>query len=67
MEEKLVMVGDGGRWPSCYWRVDVVRAREKISKSERNEPQLMFELVEYDARRCQAARLESCLCKDVED
>jgi hypothetical protein len=32
MEEKLVMMGDGGRWPWYYCRVDVLRAREWMSR-----------------------------------
>jgi hypothetical protein len=35
MEEKLVMMGDGGHWPSCYRRVDmrcnVAQAAEVVS------------------------------------
>jgi hypothetical protein len=30
MEEKLVMMGDGGHGPSCYCRVDVLVASDKL-------------------------------------
>jgi hypothetical protein len=66
MEEKLVMMGDGGRWPWYYCRVDVLRAREWMSRLNDEHSEVTYWIIEYDARRCRAARLRSCLREVVE-
>jgi hypothetical protein len=58
MEEKLVMMGDGGRGPSCYCRVDVLVASDKLFWSMKKKRLKQVVEGEVGARRFATARRE---------